>query len=135
MKKVYCFSCKLNRYVLAQKRGYQAKNKDKISNQRRKHNKAKERSDPFFKLRHKVSSAIGRQLKRQGFSKKSSFLDALGKDYIKILKPYLEVLWAHPDNLTPEGKVWMSWENHGTYKPKTWIDDDYSTHICNMDHI
>src|ERR1700685_4558684 len=32
-------------------------------------------------------------------------------------------------------KVWMTWENWGMYNAKTWVDNDYSTHTWNIDHI
>lgn len=96
------------------------------------------KTDPSFKLREAMSNAILQILKKNGGSKLGySIEEYLGKDWTDLLKTHIETLWAYPSNLDNNGKVWMSWKNHGHYSryKAAWIDDDYSTHCWNIDHI
>lgn len=54
---------------------------------------------------------------------------------IEEFKIHIESLFSHPNNLTRDGTVWMTWDNHGQYLPKLWNDNDISTWVWNLDHI
>jgi|SRR5579859_129419 len=98
-------------------------------------NRSKKTISPFYKLRKSVSRSIALALKKVGYSKNNlSILDYLPYD-INELHVYLEKLFGHPDNLTPDGKIWMSWNNWGKYNFNTWKDNDYTTWKWNLDHI
>ena len=40
-----------------------------------------------------------------------------------------------PQNLTKDGKIWMTWKNWGKYNSKTWDDNNPSTWTWQLDHI
>ena len=63
------------------------------------------------------------------------YFESIEEDYFNKLKNHLEILFSHPDNLAPDGQIWMNWDNHGKYVAKTWNDDDPSTWTWNLDHI
>jgi DNA-binding CsgD family transcriptional regulator len=57
-------------------------------------------------------------------------------DYdIQTLRLHIEGLFVHPDNLTPDGEVWMNWTNYGKYDKKSWNDTDPKTWTWTLDHI
>ena len=60
--------------------------------------------DPIFKLRRLIKSSINRQLKKNGYTKKSRNHKILGCTY-EDFKLYIE------SKFDP----WMSWDNHGLY--------------------
>lgn len=51
------------------------------------------------------------------------------------LKNHLEILFSHPDNLTPDGKIWMNWGNWKVYSARKWDDNNPATWVWNIDHI
>lgn len=61
-------------------------------------------TDPIFKLRRLIKSSINRQLKKNGYTKKSKNYEILGCSY-EDFKLYIE------SKFDP----WMSWDNHGLY--------------------
>jgi hypothetical protein len=76
-------------------------------------------------LRASVSRAIHAALFLQGSSKQGhSCFDYLPYT-VEQMKVYLESLF----------EPWMNWDNYGTYKAKTWNNNDQSTWKWNIDHI
>lgn len=73
-------------------------------------------SDPFKKLRLRVSVAVSKALKRNGGSKNGNSMLMYLSFTIKELREHLENLW----------EPWMNWENYGGRsddKRKTWHID------------
>jgi hypothetical protein len=92
-------------------------------------------NDPCFRFRENVSAFIRQILKRSGSSKMGQSIKQSLPAPIEVMVAHINMLFAHPDNLTPDGEIWMSWDNWAPFDPKTWIDDDYSTHTWHLDHI
>jgi len=110
-------------------------NKPKLRIQRNKRIKNRRKEDPMWALKKDISSAISHELSERGSSK-------MGKSTWKSLPYTIEQLWEHlekqftlPENLGPNGEVWMTRENRGIYDPKTWNDNDYTTWTWQLDHI
>jgi hypothetical protein len=94
-----------------------------------KRDKDKRRSDPGYKLRRNVSIQIYIYLKKTGSSKgNKSCLDYLPYS-IQDLRDYIETQFSLP------GNEWMTWDNYGQYRKRTWNDNDPSTWAWNIDHI
>lgn len=99
------------------------------------HKKERYRADIIFRMHEIVSGGIRAGLKRNGSSKKGeSCFDKLPYTEQELIT-HIERLFSHPDNLTPDGKVWMTWENQGKYEPKTWDDNKPRTWFWQLDHI
>lgn len=79
------------------------------------------RQNPLIKLRHQVSVLIRYYLNGV---KGGTLLNYLSYT-IKDLKQHLEAQF----------EPWMTWQNWGTYNPKTWNDNDISTWTWQLDHI
>jgi hypothetical protein len=110
-------------------------NRDKLNAQNRVSKKRKRKIDPVFRFKEVISRGANRQLRaatssKQGKSSQNYLPQSPEEGWAQI-----EALLSLPSNLTPEGKVWMTVNNWGVYDEKTWIDDDYSTHTWNIDHI
>src|SRR4029077_13256164 len=91
-------------------------------------------TDPNFALHNDISKAINEMLKNNGGSK-------AGQSILAYLGYTIDELWAHleaqftlPENLTPDGKVWMTRNNRGKYNAKTWDANDPSTWKWQLDH-
>jgi hypothetical protein len=95
----------------------------------------KHRSSPRSLLSKTISSYISNCLKKRGIKKNvKTIFDGL--DYGRNdVEAHFEKLFSSPENLTPDGKVWMTSKNYGKYDPKTWKDDDISTWKWQIDHI
>jgi len=104
------------------------------NNQRQKN---KKKNNPSFRLRKYVSDQIYRALKKQGSSKngKSAGDYILDEVYMSSLFAHIEKQFSAPENLTQDGKVWMTWENHGRYNRDEWNDNDPNTWKWQIDHI
>lgn len=96
--------------------------------------KERKQRDPVYKLRIGISTAIYQALKSNNSSKNNSITEYLPST-IQEMRTHLEKNWAHPDNLTADGKIWMSWKNWGKYNSKTWNDNDSTTWTWQIDHI
>ena len=92
------------------------------------------KNDVAFRLRRLISLYINHCLKKSGNKKDNSISKYLPYT-IEQLIIHLESLFAAPENLTSDGKVWMTWKNQGSYKVNEWRDDDISTWRWNIDHI
>ena len=80
--------------------------------------KKRNEKDPSRKLRHRISSAIGKRLKKENGSKG-------GKSVMDYLPYTIDELRAHLESLF---EPWMNWSNHGSYK----LGEERKWHI---DHI
>jgi hypothetical protein len=89
---------------------YRENNKEKRS----VNHKIRKINDPLYKLRCLISSTIQKQLKNNGYSKKSRTREILGCSYTEYLK-HIEMQWLLPHNLDDNGNLWMNWDNHGKY--------------------
>ena len=94
----------------------------------------KRKTDLGFKLAELVSRSINKYLNSFGAKKNASRTKYLPYTD-KQLADHIEQLFSHPDNLTPERKVWMTKDNHGVYDPNTWDDSDPATWKWQLDHI
>lgn len=104
---------------------YRLNNKDKILKDKYIYYNHRIKTDPVFKIRMNVSRAVTGFLKSNGSSKG-------GKSVLKYLEYSIEVLKVH---LEKQFESWMSWENYGTYRVETWIDNNQSTWTWHIDHI
>lgn len=112
---------------------YGQKNKEIIKIKRRKRNQERRKNDPVFKFRDNFTSLFKRYLKANGINKNNiSTYTILGYTPEEI-RAHIEALFSHPNNLTPDGQVWMTWENQGAYNPKTWTKDP-ATWKWQLDH-
>ena len=91
--------------------------------------------DISLKLRTNLSRSINYYLKKFLSSKNGNSIVNFLPFTIEELKNHLESLFLHSDNLTPDGQVWMSWNNWGKYRYETWDDNDHSTWVWHIDHI
>lgn len=91
--------------------------------------------DLCFRLKNNLSSSIRLKLKSNDSDKNGkSILDHLPYS-MNELKVHIENLFSHPDNLTHNGEVWMTWENWEVYDAKNWNDNDPGTWMWQLDHI
>jgi len=118
-----------------QNKNYREKNLDRIREKHTIWQKEKRANDPLFKLRGQLSRSICHALKNRFSSKAGESMLKFLPYSVEELKNHLELLFSHPDNLTPDGKVWMNWENRGLYISKTWNNNDPSTWVWQLDHI
>jgi hypothetical protein len=126
--------------IRSQRREYRTRNKEKTAGRRKvyyQENKAnvlaknylrhkiRIKKDPIYRMRKRMSSVIGKYLKKSGGSKiGSSILEYLTYSFLE-LKIHLEAQF----------EPWMTWNNHGKYNPTTWDDGNTSTWTWNIDHI
>lgn len=114
---------------------YRLKNSDKLNKYSRIYQKEKRANDILFKLRRDFSRSINGALRKQlSFKENKSILNFLPYT-IEELKNHLESLFLHPDNLTADGQIWMTWNNWGAYRCKNWNNDNASTWVWHIDHI
>lgn len=101
--------------ILTNIKEHYQKNKREIMIRQNKHSKERAKVDPIFKLRIRISSAIGAILKRNSGSK-------MGESIMKHLPYTIEELKLH---LESQFEPWMTWENHGKYNKDnlTWQID------------
>ena len=111
--------------ILEQKQQYYYENKEKITEYKRSYYNNLYKTDPIYRLRKTVSRSINRYLKNNDSSKD-------GESCLEYLPYTIEELKLHLESLF---EPWMTWDNHGNYDPKTWIDGDESTYIWQIDHI
>src|SRR3984885_6210656 len=96
----------------------------------------RKKNDPILFLRQRISGAVLEMLKSNNGSKAGkSILEFLPFDNIMQLKIHIEEQFLLPENLDYDGKVWMTWDNHGAYKKSKWNDKDSSTWVWQLDHI
>lgn len=114
---------------------YQKQYKQEHKIERSRNHQERWLSDPKYKITNIISSSIRGALKMNNSSKNGqSYINNVNFTTNDIYN-YIENLFSHPNNLTPDGKIWMTWNNWGVYNPKTWNDNDPSTWTWNIDHI
>jgi len=104
---------------------YYIQNKNSVRIYSNFYNKNKRLTNPNFKIRTTVSANINFHLKSNGSSKN-------GNSCLNYLQYTISILKEHLENLF---EPWMTWENYGRYKSKTWNDNDQSTWTWQIDHI
>lgn len=116
---------KINReHKIIYAKEYSENNKEKNSINRRKYEKNKKQTNPKFKLKCIISTAIYNALRKRGSSKQ-------GLSFLKYMDYTIEDLFI---SIQSKFEYWMTWENHGVYDPKTWDDNDPSTWRWQFDH-
>jgi hypothetical protein len=116
-------------------RDYYYNNKSAINKKKNETNKKKRKIDPTYKYMIYVSNFIRRMIKSQmGLKKKVSCKYNLPFTGEELLE-HLVSKFNDSENLTPDGKAWMTLNNHGVYNPKSWNEKDPSTWTWQIDHI
>jgi hypothetical protein len=125
-----------NKEYLAQKdREYRQAHKEEINEYQKQYKKKKRAEDPFFKTRSYLTSSISIHISKEGGSKNgASCIDYLPWTIDEFWE-WIEPQFSSPENLTPDGKVWMTRDNRGRYVAKDWVDDDPATWKWQLDHI
>jgi hypothetical protein len=90
-----------------------------------KYIKERVKTDPAYKLRKDISRSIAYVLKSNGSSKQ-------GHSILEYLPYSFEELKTHIESLF---EPWMTWENRGIYRSKSWGDSDSTTWVWQLDHI
>lgn len=122
-------------YNKVRKEKWVDENREKVKANAREKSKEKRKNDPFYRFMSTVSRMIFAMLTKSGFQKpEKSFRHKLTFTKEQFID-HFENLFSHPDNLTPDGKVWMNWNNQGKYIKKKWNDLDPITWVWQMDHI
>lgn len=104
---------------------YYLNNKDSIKKYHKNYSQIRRDTDPSFRLRQIVSTAIYKGLIALGNNKNgNSILEYLPYS-IEELKKWLE----------KQFEPWMNWDNYGKFVSKTWDDNDQLTWKWNIDHI
>ena len=122
-----------------ERRAYERKYEEdnKIAIRKRKAKRARERRSEDFVYRNRgiISNRIYEELhSNRGSKRGKSCFDFLGwkiEEYIL----HMEAGFSLPENLTIDGKIWMTWKNQGKYSKKTWNDNDPETWKWQQDHI
>jgi hypothetical protein len=111
--------------ISEQKKLFYQKHKYRINKQKLGYQKQREKLNPVFKLRRRMSNMIYAALKKNHNCKNNiSILGAL---------PYtIEELKNH---IEKQFESWMTWDNYSKYNAKTWDDNDQTTWTWNIDHI
>lgn len=91
--------------------------------------KLKKKEDNIqIRIRSNISNAI-----RQALIKRSS---RKSRSIRKSLNFTIDDLILKFENVFNEsGNEWMNWNNWGKYNPETWIEEDKSTWVWNIDHF
>jgi len=105
-----------NKDILLEKhKKYNSENKEKINSRIRERSK----TDLVFKMRKYISIIIWRALKnRNGSKNENSVWDYIPYDSPAAFVKHIEEQFSLPENLDYDGKVWMTWDNHGGIRSK-----------------
>jgi hypothetical protein len=114
---------------------YRKNNEDKIRKDKNEYAKNRRNTDPIFKCKSYVSRQISSMLNKLGSSKDGYSCWGRLPYEPKDLMDHLEKQFSDPENLTPDGKVWMTRLNRGRYNKKTWDEQDPTTWRWHIDHI
>jgi hypothetical protein len=110
-------------------------NKERITKIKVEWAKKRRKNDPAYKMRRVISTAVNSYLRTKGLSKNGiSSCEHLPYEPQQLIE-HIEALFSHPDNLTPDGQIWMTWENRGAFNHKTWDPNDLFTWFWQLDHI
>ena len=107
----YCLDCESKISSENSKKHYRDNKKYYIGKRWKARIRVKEREaeDPAYKLRNRLSKAIGNQLKVNNGSKNGRSILKYLPYTMNELRKYLESQWVGD-------KAWMNWDNHGVYK-------------------
>ena len=99
-------------------------NKEKARQVADKNHKDRMKNDPGYRLLKICGGLVGNMLRSSGSSKngKSS------KYYFPFNKEELKA------SIQNKFQSWMTWDNQGIYRLKTWIDNDILSYLWNLDH-
>lgn len=129
------YRTKNNEYLREKAKIYRAEHKDEIRIKKNEIEKERRKTDPEYRIKRNISALIRFHLK----SRQSTKDNKSSKQYLPFtfleLKIHIENLFSHPDNLTPDGKAWMTWKNQGIYKINEWDENDPLTWRWQLDHI
>jgi hypothetical protein len=129
------YAIKNSNKISARMKEYDKKNKRKHQDKKNKWAKERRKNNPAFAVMQDTSRQISFSLEKMGASKNGkSCWEKLPYTPQELIK-HIEKHFSDPENLTSDGKVWMTWENRGLYKPEEWNDNDQSTWVWNIDHI
>lgn len=104
---------------------YLIDNREEINEYNRNYIRNKRNEDPQYKLRHNVSRLVHFVLTANNGSKN-------GKSVMNFLPYSMNELKEH---LEKQFEPWMTWDNYGSYKVKTWDDNNSATWTWQLDHI
>ena len=111
--------------ISMQKKKYYQANKTKINLHKLNYQKNRERTDPVFKLRRRISNMVYISLRKNNSIKNNLSI-------LKFLNYSIDELKIH---LEQQFESWMNWNNWGIYDSQLWNDDDQSTWTWQIDHI
>lgn len=117
--------------VSQRRKQYAIDNKESINKAQRDRRK----NDPVYAARRDASREVGKKLQQFGSSKQGKSTKNHFPWTDEELKADFEAKFLLPENLGPDGKPWMTWQNRGRYNPKTYDPNDASTWTWQMDHI
>lgn len=95
---------KRKEYVLK----WKEENKEHVKNYGINYHTNRRKTDPLFRLRHRINGLVTGCFRRKGYSKTSKTMTILGIDY-QTFKEHIEGQW----------EPWMTWDNYGKYKRDT----------------
>ena len=110
--------------VKARSKIWKDNNKEKARQVADKNHKDRMKNDPGYRLLKICGGLVGNMLRSSGSSKngKSS------KYYFPFNKEELKA------SIQNKFQSWMTWDNQGIYRLKTWIDNDILSYLWNLDH-
>lgn len=114
---------------------YLEENKIELRDKKNIYENNKRNTNPIFKCKKDISKQINIGLRKQGSSKKGVSCWSKLQITPEQLMQHLESHFADPENLTPDGKVWMTRFNRSIYKKANWDDNNPDTWVWNIDHI
>lgn len=106
-------------------REYSRKNKNKLREQKRKYRKNKVKQNPWINLKSRISNAVYQAIKDNNGTKGEKSILKFLPYTMHQLKEYIESKF----------ESWMNWNNWGSYRSKTWNDNDPTTWVWQIDHI
>jgi len=116
-------------------RNYYYENKEEINRKASIREANKKKTNPEFKCMKNISRSVAFMLKSKGGSKNGVSSKTKLPFTAEQLWQHLESLFTHPDSLGPNGEVWMTKENHGSYISDQWNEEDSTTWRWHIDHI
>jgi hypothetical protein len=125
-----------NREKLAEYHSYYwQENQKELTEYSKEYQKSKRKTDPIYKLMKNVSRSIAFILKTAGSSKNEVSSKIKVPFNGEELMKHLESQFNLPENLTPDGRVWMTRNNQGAYNKKYFDEKNPLTWTWHIDHI
>lgn len=114
---------------------YYQDNKERLKEYNTEYVNGQRKENKFFRIKRNVSGDINKSLKSRGKSKNAGQTWKNLSYTSEQLMAHIESLFLHPDNLTSNGKVWMTADNQGHYRIDAWDDNNPTTWKWQVDHI